>query len=157
MTDAHAFDAFELGTDGPSAIVVGIDGSPTSMRAGAYAAGLARRQRARLVAVYVGSTSQLGLTDPGAAALLRIARSEAFEQTAADLRDEAEKLAGERGISVTFVATRGDSLAELHRIAGEMGADAIVVGASTKAGHRIAGSLAVRLVRASKWPVTVVP
>jgi nucleotide-binding universal stress UspA family protein len=157
MTAADAFDAFELGTDGPSAIVVGIDGSATSMRAGAYAAGLARRQRARLVAVYVGSTSQLGITDPGAAALLRIARAEAFEQTAADLRDEAEKLAGERGLAVTFVATRGDSLAELHRIARESRADAIVVGASAKPAHRIAGSLAVRLVRSGQWPVTVVP
>jgi nucleotide-binding universal stress UspA family protein len=38
-----------------------------------------------------------------------------------------------------------------------MRADAIVVGASAKAGHRLIGSLAVRLVRAGKWPVTVVP
>jgi nucleotide-binding universal stress UspA family protein len=154
MTDAHSF---ELGTDGPSAIVVGIDGSATSMRAGAYAAGLARRQQARLVAVYVGSASPMCITEPSAAAVVRIARSEAFAQTAADLRQEAERAAREHGISITFVAARGDSLAELHRIAREIRADAIVVGASTKAGHRLAGSLAVRLVRASRWPVTVVP
>jgi nucleotide-binding universal stress UspA family protein len=154
MTEAHSF---ELGTDGPSAIVVGIDGSTTSLRASAYAAGLARRQRARLVAVYVGSDSAMCITEPSAAAVLRMARAEAFEQSAADLRHEAEKKAREHGISITFVATRGDSLAELHRIARENRADAIVVGASTKAGHRIAGSLAVRLVRAGKWPVTVVP
>jgi nucleotide-binding universal stress UspA family protein len=43
------------------------------------------------------------------------------------------------------------------RVAKEICADAIVVGASTKAGHRLIGSLAVRLVRAGKWPVTVVP
>ena len=35
--------------------------------------------------------------------------------------------------------------------------DAIVVGASLRVGHRLLGSLAVRLVRAGKWPVTVVP
>jgi nucleotide-binding universal stress UspA family protein len=87
----------------------------------------------------------------------RMALSAAFEQTAADLRLGAEKTARENGISITFVAARGDSLAELHRIAREICADAIVVGASTKAGHRLAGSLAVRLVRAKKWPVTVVP
>ena len=154
MTDAHSF---ELGTDGPSAIVVGIDGSAASMRAGAYAAGLARRQRARLVAVYVGSDSAKCATEPSAAVVNRMALAEAFEQTAADLRLEAEKTAREHGISITFVATRGDSLAELHRIAQETCADAIVVGASTKPGHRLAGSLAVRLVRARKWPVTVVP
>ena len=135
MTDA---DSFELGTDGPSAIVVGIDGSATSMRAGAYAAGLACRQRARLVAVYVGSASPMCITEPSAAAVVRIARSEAFAQTAADLRQEAERTAREHGISITFVAARGDSLAELHRIAREIRADAIVVGASTKAGHRLA-------------------
>ena len=45
---------FELGTDGPSLIMVGVDGSRTSLRAAAYAAGLARRQHCRLLAVYVG-------------------------------------------------------------------------------------------------------
>ena len=33
----------------------------------------------------------------------------------------------------------------------------IGVWASTKAGHRFVGSLAVRLVKAGRWPVTVVP
>jgi nucleotide-binding universal stress UspA family protein len=42
-------------------------------------------------------------------------------------------------------------------MATEIRADAIVVGASTWAGHRFAGSLAVRLVKAGRWPVTVVP
>ena len=52
MTEDKA-EAFELGTDGPKVILVGLDGSVTSMRAGAYAGGLARRQGARLVCVYV--------------------------------------------------------------------------------------------------------
>jgi nucleotide-binding universal stress UspA family protein len=42
-------------------------------------------------------------------------------------------------------------------VADEVRADAVVVGASTKAGHRLVGSLAVRLVKAGRWPVTVVP
>ena len=39
---------FELGTDGPKMIVVGLDGSRASWRAASYANGLARRQRSRV-------------------------------------------------------------------------------------------------------------
>jgi nucleotide-binding universal stress UspA family protein len=148
---------FELGTDGPTAILAGVDGSTTSLRAGAYAAGLARRQRARLVAVCVEPVASMTPALPGAAAALAVARGEAFAQIAGDLRRQAEELARERGINITFVATRGDPFAEICRIADEIRADALVVGASAKAGHRLVGSLAIRLVRAGRWPVTVVP
>lgn len=43
------------------------------------------------------------------------------------------------------------------KAADELRADAVVVGASEQAGHRIIGSVAVRLVKAGRWPVTVVP
>jgi nucleotide-binding universal stress UspA family protein len=42
-------------------------------------------------------------------------------------------------------------------VAKQVRAEVIVVGASESAGHRLVGSLAVRLVRAGRWPVTVVP
>ena len=149
-------DVFELGTDGPSVILVGADDSTTSLRAGWYAMGLARRQGARLVAVFVAPVATLGTAGPGGAALA-VAKDEAFSATAAEMRQRAELAGAEFGIQVTFLSRRGEPFAEICRVAEEVRADAIVVGASTKAGHRFVGSLAVRLVRAGKWPVTVVP
>jgi nucleotide-binding universal stress UspA family protein len=147
---------FELGTDGPKVILVGADDSTTSIRAGWYALGLARRQGARLVVVFVVPLATMGTAGPGGAALA-VAKDEALAATAADMRERAESAGREFGISVTFEVRRGDPFAEISRVADEYRADAIVVGASTKAGHRFVGSLAVRLVRAGKWPVTVVP
>jgi nucleotide-binding universal stress UspA family protein len=145
--------SFELGTDGPTSILVGLDGSPTSMRAAAYAAGLARRQRARLVVVYVGKVGGM----PAAAALAAGAVDAAIDEIGAELRRQVEQAAAERGIDAVFMAARGDPYSEIRRIAGELRADAVVVGASATAGHRFVGSLAVRLVKAGQWPVTVVP
>jgi nucleotide-binding universal stress UspA family protein len=138
-------------------ILVGVDGSVTSLRAGAYAAGLARRQGARLVIVYVEQMSTLYGASASVGAGAIAAQGQALEETAADLRRQAEEAAGPLGVPITFIAARGDPYTELTRVAGEVRADAVVVGASAKAGHRWIGSLAVRLVKAGRWPVTVVP
>jgi nucleotide-binding universal stress UspA family protein len=147
---------FELGTDGPSAILVGVDDSVTAARAASYAAGLARRQGARIISVYVAPLGSVPLASAmGASALA--AENEAHDQIAKELAARADAAAHELGISVTFITAHGDPFHEIVRVAEETRADAIVVGASLKAGHRLLGSIAVRLVRAGKWPVTVVP
>jgi nucleotide-binding universal stress UspA family protein len=150
-------DPFELGTDGPMVILAGIDDSVTSLRAGAYAVGLARRQGARLVCVYVEQPSALYGATAGAGAAVMAEQERAFTETAADLKRRIEEGAADRGVRITFVVAAGDPYHELRRVADEVRADAVVVGASTKAGHRLVGSLAVRLVKAGRWPVTVVP
>ena len=157
MTDADETARFELGTDGPKVIVAGVDASVTSLRAGAYAAGLARRQGAALICVFVVQLSAVYGAAAGAGAGAIAAQDQALMQEAEQLRREAEEGAARIGIELTFIVAHGDPYTELSRIADEYRADAVVVGASAKAGHRFVGSLAVRLVRAGRWPVTVVP
>jgi len=147
---------FELGTDGPSVILVGVDESVTALRAASYTAGLARRQGARVVAVYVAPMTSLAAVGSAGASVLA-AENQVHDEIAKELAARAEETARELGIPLTFVTGYGDPYREIVRVAAETRADALVVGASLKAGHRLMGSLAVRLVRAGKWPVTVVP
>ncbi|MCP2328252.1 nucleotide-binding universal stress UspA family protein [Hamadaea flava] len=144
---------FERGTDGPRVIVAGVDGSSTGLRAGAYAGGLARRQRSRLVVVYVATPSVWTAMAASAAA----AQEQLFDDQIQELRTQIRDRAAEFGISTTFMVRRGDAFAELRDAAVELRADMVVVGASEQAGHRFIGSVAARLVRAGRWPVTVVP
>ena len=137
-------------------ILVGVDDTITSLRAASYAGGLARRQGAKVTVVFVAPIASLGAGTPGGAELAA-AQRESARQTADGLRRRVEEASAELGISITFTAAEGDAYAEIRRIADEIRADAVVVGASAKAGHRLIGSLAVRLVRAGRWPVTVVP
>ena len=135
--------------DGPGAILVGVDGSTSSMRAAAYAAGLARRQRCRLVAVYVRTLPPMMLSVADV-----VAAQDAVER---QLRDAVEERHPVLNVDVDLVVREGEPYAELLDVARQFRADAVIVGRSTKILHRITGSLAVKLVRCGRWPVTVVP
>ncbi|MEU9716786.1 universal stress protein [Streptomyces sp. NPDC047976] len=153
MTE-HVSTGFERGTDGPKVILAGVDGSESSLRAAAYAAGLARRQNALLALVYVQPVLA------GGAALgapVADTTGEIAEGLVAEIRASAERLKGIFEVRWQFHTFRGDPYAGLVSAAEELRADAVVVGASEQAGHRIVGSVAVRLVKAGRWPVTVVP
>jgi len=138
--------------DGPRLIVVGVDGTETSLRAAAYAGGLARRQGSRLIVLYVMTTPALYGLAPGAAAV-----AAAGSTIAEELHTQVDEGAAYYGVDASFQVRHGDPFTEFVRVADENQADSVVVGVSTHAGHRILGSLGLKLVRAGKWPVTVVP
>jgi nucleotide-binding universal stress UspA family protein len=139
--------------DGPDAILVAVDASETSYRAAAYAAGLARRQGARLICVYVHATGGLTSLAPAVAGPLTDARAETVEE----IRQAIAVNAGRLGIDVTLVEATGNPVQEIARVADELRVDAVVVGASSQAGHKFIGSIAMALVRRAHWPITVVP
>jgi len=148
----------ELGTDGPRAIVVGVDGTPTSMRALAYAAGLARRQRAELIVVYVRSPLRTpvalsGWVDAAIVAAEVQAQHDAEDDIWAQIADDAKAW----GTGARIVARNGNPLHELRKVAEESGADTIIVGASASLRHRLFPSLGHRLLRRRPCPVTIVP
>ncbi|MGW0993325.1 universal stress protein [Streptomyces sp. NPDC002520] len=145
---------FERGTDGPKVIVVGMDGSESSMRAAAYAGGLARRQNALLAVVYVQPVLAAGAA---LGAPVAETTDEIAEDLIAQIREATERVKGIFDVRWEFHTFRGDAYNGLVKAADELKADAVVVGASERAGHRIIGSVAVRLVKAGRWPVTVVP
>ncbi|SDG56953.1 Nucleotide-binding universal stress protein, UspA family [Lentzea fradiae] len=155
-------NAFESSVDryGPApwpsarTIVVGMDGSDTSMRAAAAAFGMARRERARLVVTFAASHSCLAALTPAVAS---VHEHEATARLHAELSAHARSTAEELDVPVTFVKTFGDPVTVLREAADRCQADLVVVGASQQAGHRFAGSVATRLIKAGHWPVLVVP
>ncbi|WP_433502245.1 universal stress protein [Pseudonocardia halophobica] len=147
---------FEYGCDGPRAVVVGIDGSETGWRALHYAVGQARRQGGRVVAVYADRIPSVAFATavPLAAAAVTDPQEDSLLQ---ELRSGVEELGPQYGVEVAFEVVVGDPVLALTRVAERERADAILVGASMQAGHKLFGSVAVRVVRAGRWPVTVVP
>ncbi len=148
---------FELGRDGPSTLVVGVDGTPTSLRAAAYAAGLARRQHTRLIIVYARKQPAAFISIADHAGLAAKEAMDAQDEVEKQLRDALRTQASQWDVDAHLVVRFGDPLTVLLEVAAEVRADAVVVGSSASVGHRIAGSLAVKLVKTGRWPVTVVP
>ena len=149
-TDAHQP---ETAKDGPSLILAAVDGTETSMRAAACAVGIARRDGARLIFMFVRAAVMMG----GTAAMAIAALRESDAATALELEGLAAERASSLGVDITFLDRDGDPYENVVRAARQYEVDLIVVGASMSLGHRFAGALGVRLVRARLCPVLVVP
>lgn len=144
---------FEIGTDGPGLVVVGVDETDTARRAAAYAAGVARRHGGRMLLVYVRTVGAFDVLDPGAVAGLR----ESHDAVAAEVQALAVFAREQLGVATEFIELRGDAVAELTRLVVDRRADLLVLGRSHRRGHRIAGSVSARMVHSGLLPVTVVP
>jgi hypothetical protein len=107
--------------------------------------------------VYVTPMTSLATSFGLAAGNAEAARQVALDQVAEDMRRRAAEFSQDLGVEVNFVHARGDPFTELRRTRRRSAPTQWWVGASAHAGHRLVGSLAVRLVKAARWPVTVVP
>lgn len=143
-----------IARNGFTSIVVGFDGSGTSRGALIFAAGLASRGDAELVAVLVGEPNALYALSPGAAAA---GAEDALELEQILRADTANQLNG-LGIRWRFERRDGSPAEELLAIGREAGADLIVVGRSEGGlAKRVLGSVASHLTRQADRPVLVVP
>lgn len=143
---------FEIGKDGLATIVVGVDGGGPAINAAAWAAGMARRDRALLVLVYVEPLTTAGYwtpvpladsTDSGAAFV-------------AGLRRNAGLFLQPQGVRWEVVHHRGDAARGLESVAEKMRADCIVIGRSHD-GTGALGATAKALINLATRPVVVVP
>jgi nucleotide-binding universal stress UspA family protein len=145
---------FEIARDGPTLLVVGVDESPTSRNALAYAVGMARRQQSNLVVVTVAAPVSLDVTT-GMAAVAGVPLPSTSELTLpAEIVKFLDEMIPERWEHVVRV---GEPAHKLAAVADELRADAIVVGRSRSPTRHVLGSVAARLVRHARTPVIVVP
>lgn len=140
---------FEIGKDGAGLLVVGFDGSDPSRNALAYAAGLARRDNAALLVVFVESLTS--------STMWFFAGSPIIPDSAADLTDDLRDELRGAGVPWQFVSVRGDAARELETLAASYHADAIVVGRSRSSWRSLSGSVAVDLAKRARRTVLIVP
>jgi len=156
ITESGVREDLTYNQDGRSVLVVGVDGSPPSWDAFAWAAGEARRCQGRMIAVFVtpmvDPMAAVGVTAPLASGALEAAKAQMAEEIAA----EVGRRGAELGVDVRFIREYGEVARALTRVAAAAHADLVAVGRSAKALHHVAGSLSRRLVLSRDLPVLVV-
>lgn len=126
-------------------IVVGVDGGARALHAAAWASGLARRERALLVLVYVEALAGPAYWSPFGMATA----AEAAGQVVEELRRTASDYLDQAGVQWELVHYRGDPAHGLEAVAEDRRADCIVVGRG--------GGVTRSLVNDARRPVVVVP
>ncbi|GLZ43271.1 universal stress protein [Actinokineospora sp. NBRC 105648] len=137
--------------DGLALIVVGVDGTPPARNALAWAVGLARREQAKLLLVYIEPLANpaywTGIGVQGA--------TEAAAALVDELRLDAIRYLDPIGVAWEVVHGRGDPARGLESVAEQAADDCVVVGRSRHGGRL--GSVPKTLVADARRPVVVVP
>jgi nucleotide-binding universal stress UspA family protein len=144
-------DLASVGLEHP--VVAGYDGSESSRHALAYAAGMARRLSRTLLIVHVCPAGVY--CEPLTGQVVGIQRDR--DELDRWLLTEFDQVADSTGLRVCVLTRRGSPARELAATAAEFGADALVIGASTRPWHHVAGSVPGWLARHAQCPVMVVP
>ncbi|MGH3159610.1 MAG: universal stress protein [Streptosporangiaceae bacterium] len=134
-------------------VVAGYDGSGSSRHALAYAAGMARRLDRTLLIVHVCPAGVY--CEPLTGQVVGVQRDR--DELDRWLLTEFDEIADSTGLLVCVLTRRGSTARELAATAAEFGADALVIGASTRRWHHVAGSVPGWLARHAQCPVMVVP
>lgn len=145
---------------GPVTIVVGVDGSDASLRALAYGVGAARRMGGKVIVGFahprapasVALGLSAGVIDAGL-----VAAAEVEDATCATVATAVKTAADECGVDVELRHLAGPPADALARLADEVTADLVVVGASRHPAVPVFASVGRRLNRHIAWPLTVVP
>jgi nucleotide-binding universal stress UspA family protein len=144
---------------GPVTIVVGVDGTEPSFRALAYATGVARHVNGRVICAYVRHSSAnpaVCLAAVGAEVALQAA-ADVASSTEALLEAAIESARQDTGIDVSLLVLDGDPALALERLANDLRADLVVIGAPRHPAMHLLGSINRRLHRKPHQPVTTVP
>jgi nucleotide-binding universal stress UspA family protein len=143
------------GKDGACVVLAAVDGGRTSLRAAAYAAGVARRQRAKLLFVYVQRTNIEPYFVDYSGAGFSLPRATGLSPQ--ELRNEVLNACPVLDGQAEFLFPLGEPFERILFEARVARAEVIILGSPESLWHRWAGSLATRLLRANICPVTVVP
>jgi nucleotide-binding universal stress UspA family protein len=138
---------------------VGYDGSPPASRALDAAVRLLRGRDGRIIVVYIGHIPSLDMLSADAIAQMEVD----FDEIGKELRESAAEQLGADGVEWEFQRRQGLIADQLIEAASAIGhghpgdTTVIVVGSSSKASHRIVGSVAVSLARHCPVPLVIVP
>jgi nucleotide-binding universal stress UspA family protein len=140
-------------------LIVGYDGSPPAMRALDGAVRLLQGRAGHIHVIYVAHIPSIDMLSADAVVLME----QDFDEVEKELRASAAAQLDARGVAWKFHRRQGIIVEQLITAVSAIGdarpgdTTVIVVGSSSRASHRVVGSVAVGLARHCPVPLLIVP